>query len=228
METTPKTTKSKPVHGTPCYSKSSPCESSSVQKPKQQMSSSLKERLKRSKRSFTSPVSVAKRLNIDDDQLPSTADKESEHGAKTDRQKNIDINRNERTPSECPETSERTPSECPETRRAGVPGPMPESAQPTPIDLLQLRDQLKREVKERTERLRRLKMVKMYRSKNDLTQLRVLIDKWRSCSQAALYELQSDLPIDGRKASISQLIDLFGVEDSILHFDRTEEDFTNA
>lgn len=118
------------------------------------MSSSLKERLKRSKRSFTSPVSVAKRLNIDDDQLPSTADKETEHGAKTDRQKNIDINRNERTPSEYPET-----------RRAGVPGPMPESAQPTPVDLLQLRDQLKREVKERTERLRRLKMVKMYRSK---------------------------------------------------------------
>ncbi|XP_014010127.2 swi5-dependent recombination DNA repair protein 1 homolog [Salmo salar] len=217
METTPKTTKSKPVYGTPCNLKSSPCESSSVQKPKQQMSSSLKERLKRSKRSFTSPVSVAKRLNIDDDQLPSTADKETEHGAKTDRQKNIDINRNERTPSEYPET-----------RRAGVPGPMPESAQPTPVDLLQLRDQLKREVKERTERLRRLKMVKMYRSKNDLTQLRVLIDKWRRCSQAALYELQSDLPIDGRKASISQLIDLFGVEDSILHFDRTEEDFTNT
>ncbi|XP_021466888.2 swi5-dependent recombination DNA repair protein 1 homolog [Oncorhynchus mykiss] len=217
METTPKTTKSKPVYGTPCYLKSSPCESSSVQKPKQQMSYSLKERLKRSKRSFTSPVSVAKRLNIDDDQLPSTADKETEHGAKTDRLKNIDMNRNEITPSECPET-----------RRAGVPGPMSESAQPTHIDLLQLRDQLKREVKERTERLRRLKMAKMYRSKNDLTQLRVLIDKWRSCSQAALYELQSDLPIDGRKASISQLIDLFGVEDSILHFNRTEEDFTNA
>uniref|UniRef100_A0A4W5MZB1 Swi5-dependent recombination DNA repair protein 1 homolog n=1 Tax=Hucho hucho TaxID=62062 RepID=A0A4W5MZB1_9TELE len=217
METTPKKTKSKPVYGTPCYLKSSPCESSSVQKPKQQMSSSLKERLKRSKRSFTSPVSVAKRLNIDDDQLPSTADKDTEHGAKTDRQKNIDINRNERTPSDCPET-----------RRAGVTGPMPESAQPTPKDLLQLLDQLKSEVKERTETLRRLKMVKMYRSKNDLTQLRVLIDKWRSCSQAALYELQSDLPIDGRKASISQLIDLFGLEDSILHFDRTEDDFTNA
>ncbi|XP_041722648.1 swi5-dependent recombination DNA repair protein 1 homolog isoform X1 [Coregonus clupeaformis] len=220
METTPKTTKSKSVYGTPCYLKSSPCESSnvSVRKPKQQMSSSLKERLKRSRRSFTSPVSVAKRLNIDeDDKLPSTADKKTEHGAKTDRQKNIDINRNDTTPSKCPET-----------RRAGVPCPMPESAQPTPTDLLQLGDQLKREVKERTETLRRLKMVKMYRSKNDLAQLRVLIDKWRSCSQAALYELQSDLPIDGRKASISQLIDLFGLEDRILHFDRTEEDFTNA
>lgn len=55
----------------------------------------------------------------------------------------------------------------------------------------------------------------------------MLIDKWRSCAQAALYALQSDVPIDGQKASLSDLIDLFGLEDRILHFDRTEEDFTS-
>lgn len=61
---------------------------------------------------------------------------------------------------------------------------------------------------------------------NDLTQLQTLVDKWRSCAQAALYELQSEVSIEGRKASLSELIDLFGLEDGILHFDRTEEDFT--
>lgn len=62
---------------------------------------------------------------------------------------------------------------------------------------------------------------------NDLTQLQALIDKWRSCAQAALYELQSEVSIDGGKASLSDLIDLFGLDDGILHFDRTEEDFTS-
>ncbi|KAJ0067041.1 hypothetical protein NL108_007875, partial [Boleophthalmus pectinirostris] len=61
---------------------------------------------------------------------------------------------------------------------------------------------------------------------NNLTQLQSLIDKWRSCAQAALYELQSEVTQDGKKASLSELIDLFGLEDNILHFDRTEEDFT--
>lgn len=62
---------------------------------------------------------------------------------------------------------------------------------------------------------------------NDLTQLQALIDKWRSCAQAALYELQSDVSVDGGKAGLSDLIDLFGLDDGILHFDRTEEDFTS-
>ncbi|XP_010868423.1 swi5-dependent recombination DNA repair protein 1 homolog isoform X2 [Esox lucius] len=164
------------------------------------MSFSLKERLKRSRRSFTSPVSVVKRLKIseDDDQQP---------------QMNID-NRNDTQPTE--------------NRRAEVPGCMPETFQPSSTDLLERQNQLQKEVKERTETLRRLKMVKMYRGKNDLTQLRILIDKWRRCSQAALYDLQSDVLVDGKKTSISQLIDLFGLEDGILHFDRTEEDFTSA
>lgn len=62
---------------------------------------------------------------------------------------------------------------------------------------------------------------------NDLTTLQALIDKWRSCAQAALYELQSDVSIDGGRAGLSDLIDLFGLDDGILHFDRTEEDFTS-
>ncbi|KAJ8013988.1 hypothetical protein DPEC_G00035560 [Dallia pectoralis] len=210
MENAIKTTELSFVFGTPCILESSLCESS-AQKSKQQMSFSLKQRLKRSRRSFTSPASVVKRLKIgeDDDQQSSRAT--PERGTETVTQMNIE-NRNDILHTE--------------NRRAEVPGSISETAQPT--DELELRDQLKKEVKERTETLRRLKMVKMYRSKNDLTQLRVLIDKWRRCSQAALYDLQSDLPVDGKKTSMSQLIDLFGLEDSILHFDRTEEDFTSA
>lgn len=57
--------------------------------------------------------------------------------------------------------------------------------------------------------------------------LQILIDKWRSCAQAALQELQSDVSIHGGKASLSELIDLLGLDGGILHFDRSEEEFTS-
>uniref|UniRef100_UPI003AAEF9A0 swi5-dependent recombination DNA repair protein 1 homolog n=1 Tax=Centroberyx gerrardi TaxID=166262 RepID=UPI003AAEF9A0 len=210
MEITRKAAKLKSVYSTPCTSvESSPYEPKE-EKCNHKLSASLRERLKRSRRSFTSPFSVAKRLCVDDEeedgqQVPADS-KETVSNPPQDTQ-NVDINRNE-----VRSVSER------------VPGLIPEPTHPPSIDLL--RDKLTREVREKMETLRRLKMVKMYRSKNDLTQLQILIDKWRSCAQAALYELQTDLPIDGRKASLSQLIDLFGLDDSILHFDRTEDDFT--
>uniref|UniRef100_A0A3Q2DYD7 Uncharacterized protein n=1 Tax=Cyprinodon variegatus TaxID=28743 RepID=A0A3Q2DYD7_CYPVA len=58
-------------------------------------------------------------------------------------------------------------------------------------------------------------------SSEDLAQVSLTL-----CAQAALYELQSELPIEGRKAEPSELIDLFGLDDSILRFDRVEGDFT--
>lgn len=44
-------------------------------------------------------------------------------------------------------------------------GPIPEPSHPPPTSLLQQREQLKKEVKDKTETLRRLNMVKMYRGK---------------------------------------------------------------
>uniref|UniRef100_A0A3Q3MU30 Swi5-dependent recombination DNA repair protein 1 homolog n=1 Tax=Mastacembelus armatus TaxID=205130 RepID=A0A3Q3MU30_9TELE len=177
----------------------------------QKLSSSLKERLKRTRRSFTSPFSVAKRLCVvdlkEDDQQVSADPQETVNPQLIKHC--VDVNSNEAKLG-----SER------------FSGPFSEPAQGPSQDFAQKLDQVRKEVKDKTETLRRLKMVKMYRSKNDLTQLQTLIDKWRSCAQAALYELQSEVPIDGRKASLSELIDLFGLDDSILHFDRTEEDFT--
>ncbi|XP_058508070.1 swi5-dependent recombination DNA repair protein 1 homolog [Solea solea] len=212
MEITPKSVKVKSVFSpfSPCGSvESSPCENKE-QKPHQKLSSSLKERLKRSRRSFTSPFSVAKRLCVDDSE-------ESGQRVPADSQKSVhnppldfDENRNDTRSG-----SER------------FSGPVPESTHLPSEDVEQRRGPLRKEVKDKTETLRRLKMVKMYRSKNDLTQLQSLIDKWRSCAQAALCELQSDVLIDGQKASLPQLIDHFGLEDRLLHFDRTEEDFTS-
>ncbi|XP_036430583.1 swi5-dependent recombination DNA repair protein 1 homolog [Colossoma macropomum] len=182
---------------------------SSVGKP---MSAALKARLKRARPSFTSPLSVVKRLKIDEDELPQPLKEETDQTGPPEKEAEIDVNRNEtmRDLKDCLRSFESDP------------------LQLSRSELHQLREKLKKDAKKKSETLRRLKMVKMYRTKNDLTQLQDLIDKWRHCAQAVLYELQTELPTDGRKASLSQLIDHFGLEDGILHFDRTEDNFTDS
>lgn len=104
------------------------------------MSAALKDRLKRARRSFTSPLSVVKRLKIDEDEFPQASNKESTPGV-------FDVNRNE-------------------TRREeSLKSLGPDCPQQSQCELLQLREKLKKEVKQKTEILRRLKMVKMYRKK---------------------------------------------------------------
>ncbi|KAM9847413.1 swi5-dependent recombination DNA repair protein 1 homolog [Aulostomus maculatus] len=204
MEVTPKSVQLKSVDYSPCGSLS--C--GSKETPRQELSASLKARLKRSRRSFTSPFSVAKRLCVDvEDGRQVSADPQETVNNPPVIPQCVDVRRKEAGSS-----SERFPGTIPDH------SPSKEVAQK--------RDTLSKEVKDKMETLRRLKMVKMYRSKNDLAQLQTLIDKWRSCAQAALLELQSDFHIDGRTASLSELMDLFSLDDRILHFDRTEEDFT--
>ncbi|XP_063347663.1 swi5-dependent recombination DNA repair protein 1 homolog [Pelmatolapia mariae] len=207
MEITPKAAKLQRDYCSPCSSvESSPCDYKEKHQPK--LSASLRERLKRSRRSFISPLSVAKRLCVDEEENGQQVSADSQQPVNNPPVvlSSVDVNRNE----------ERAGSKT-------LSGPAPKSTQYPSGDFAQ---RLRKEVKDKTETLRRLKMVKMYRSKNDLTHLQTLIDKWRHCAQAALYELQSEVPIDGRKASLSELIDLFNLDDIILHFDRTEEDFT--
>lgn len=117
----------------------------------QKLSSSLRERLKRSRRSFTSPFSVAKRLCVDD---------EEENGQQVSADSretvnnppliipNVDVNRNEARSG-----SER------------FSGTIPQPTHPPSEDFAQQREQLRKEVKDKMETLRRLKMVQMYRSK---------------------------------------------------------------
>ncbi|KAM9804401.1 swi5-dependent recombination DNA repair protein 1 homolog [Neosynchiropus ocellatus] len=196
MEVTPKS-KFKSACLSPC-GPMLPCE------PKEQLSASLKERLKRTRRSFNAPSSVAKRLCVDEEDgqpvskdSQETSEKSSLITSFVDANSNIALSSNDRLVGR--------DSKC----------------------FPQQRELLLREVRDKTETLRRLKMVKMYRSKNDLAQLQTLIDKWRSCAQAALHELQADVPVNGEKPGLSDLMDLFGLDDRILHFDRALEDFTS-
>lgn len=120
--------------------------------PHQHLSSSLKERLKRSRRSFTSPFSVAKRLCVDDDEH-GRKKQVSNHSRDTVNNPSpvfpgVDINRNVAKSG-----SERTS------------GLFPIATHPPVNAVAQELDQLRKVVKDKMETLRRLKMVKMYRSK---------------------------------------------------------------
>ncbi|KAK2896718.1 hypothetical protein QQF64_005742 [Cirrhinus molitorella] len=202
METTP--IKLTPANETtPNTAQSSSKRSSSAKS----MSSSLREKLKRSRQTFTSPLSVVKRLKIEDDNQPQTSQPgHTNHSYTDDRDPDIDVNRN----------GMREQRDC-----------LLYTDEPAQKDSIQQCEELRKAVKEKSETLRRLKMVKMYRKKNDLTQLQRLVDKWRSCAQSVLCELQSELPTEGKQLSLSQLIDNLGLDDKLLHFDRTEEDFTD-
>lgn len=113
------------------------------------MSATLKARLKRARASFTSPFSVVKRLKIDEDESPQTSKEDVEQTVTTEKEAEIDVNRNE---------SIRDFKDC-------LKSLVSDCSQLSESELLQLRETLKEDVKEKSETLRRLKMVKMYRKK---------------------------------------------------------------
>ncbi|NWV64133.1 SFR1 protein, partial [Malurus elegans] len=191
------------------------------------MSASLRERLRKTRRSFNANFTVAKRLKIDPEEKDSTsADTECLSETSTDcyrlqdGSKNLEGNGSGHTHFKSP-LQESDP--CGSAENLHVPQ----------VDLGQqqsLEEKLKlvKQVQEKEELLRRLKLVKMYRSKNNLNDLQALIVKWRSSTQLMLYELQSAFSADGKKVSLTQLIDTFGLEDQLLHYSRTEEDFVDV
>ncbi|XP_069467844.1 swi5-dependent recombination DNA repair protein 1 homolog isoform X2 [Ambystoma mexicanum] len=194
----------------------------------QPMSATLRERLKKTRRSFNTFSTVAKRLKVDYDgnDNPTSADVSSlntntpvkqEHAE--ERSTAATILKRPQQGLDCwkhkPQTFPNSPK--PVSLRFGVKHP----------ELLEEKKRLMKQVQQKEELLRRLKMVKMYRSKNNLTELQSLIEKWRSISQQLLYELQSALSLEGQKLSLSQLIDSCGLEDSLLHYNRAEEDFVD-
>lgn len=124
----------------------------------QKLSSSLRERLKRSRRSFTSPFSVAKRLCVDDD------DEEEEDGRQVSAESRETVNN---PPLIIPKVDVNRHGERSGSERFS--GPVPGPTRPPSKDFAQQRDQLRKEVKDKMETLRRLKMVQMYRSKVSAT-----------------------------------------------------------
>lgn len=108
----------------------------------QSMSSSLREKLKRSRHSFRSPLSVVKRLKIEDENQPQTSQLEDTNLSVTDdRDPDTDVNQNDM----------REQRDC--------------SHHTAQKDLIQQCEELRKAVKEKSETLRRLKMVRMYRKK---------------------------------------------------------------
>ncbi|KAM9325059.1 swi5-dependent recombination DNA repair protein 1 homolog [Gastrophryne carolinensis] len=187
---------------------------------KQPMSSTLRERLRKMRRSFNTPCTVAKRLKIDceESEIPS--------GLIT------------RDPSPPRPPTEGSVSTVPVTTAASSVGDgfaeRPTSEEVTePVtpgsvsrqDLLQQKRKLLKQVEDKEEVLRRLKLVKLYRSKNNLTELQTLIQKWRKSSQLLLFELQTALTTENTKVSLTQLIESCGLDEKLLHYNRTEEDF---
>ncbi|KAM6266089.1 swi5-dependent recombination DNA repair protein 1 homolog isoform 1-T4 [Porphyrio hochstetteri] len=194
---------------------------------KQPMSAALRERLRKTRRSFNANFTVAKRLKID-----------------TDERNSADADKGflPRTNTDCPRLQDGSENlERNSTGHICFKSPLQESdlsgsaenAHVLQADLSQQQSleekvRLVKQVQEKEELLRRLKLVKMYRSKNNLSELQALIVKWRSSTQLMLYELQAAFSADGKKVSLTQLIDTFGLEDQLLHYSRTEEDFVDA
>ncbi|KAM4775664.1 swi5-dependent recombination DNA repair protein 1 homolog [Cyanocitta cristata] len=194
---------------------------------KQQMSAALRERLRKTRRSFNASFTVAKRLKIDMEEkdsagadtgcLPETS---TNCSTLQDGSENLEGNSTGHT---CCKSPLQESDPCGSAENLGV----------LQVDLgqqqsLEEKVKLVKQVQEKEELLRRLKLVKMYRSKNNLSELQALIAKWRSSTQMMLYELQSAFSADGKKVSLTQLIDTFGLEDQLLHYSRTEEDFVDA
>ncbi|XP_078268912.1 swi5-dependent recombination DNA repair protein 1 homolog [Rhinoraja longicauda] len=237
--------------GSPCEPVSADRLGTDVQTPvhskmvvKTPMSASLRERLKKTRRSFNAPFVMPKRLKVDGEDSG-----HSETGVDLGISQLIGETRaagrsgSIKTESACQklvggrlDTSAEGDGLSPGASRAALqhawtpgksPGPHPVTVSTEQQELLEEKDRLQREVREKEELLRRLKMVEMYRAKNNLAELGSLIEKWRKSSQTLMYELQQTLSIDN-KPSLGQLIDSLAVEDRLLHYNRLEDEFTDT
>ncbi|XP_043568825.1 swi5-dependent recombination DNA repair protein 1 homolog [Chiloscyllium plagiosum] len=204
------------------------------------LSASLRERLKKSRRPFNFPFVVPKRLKIDSQsegggnadpgtevggsQIPDTC---AQNGVITETESLCN-----KMMDKQPDTSAVDREEaCLRVQHAAEQNIQTSAKSPNLIpekqQLLEEKERLQREVREKEELLRRLKMVQMYRTKNNLAELGSLIQKWRKSSQTLLYELQIALCSDS-KPTLTQLIDSLAIEDRLLHYSRLEEDFTDG
>ncbi|XP_042545570.1 swi5-dependent recombination DNA repair protein 1 homolog isoform X1 [Dipodomys spectabilis] len=194
---------------------------------KQPMSATLRERLRKTRSSFSSYCSVVKRLKVENEENEAVLEKQAS-SAGGNSFKHID--------SECEENKffennfkniHACESKLFDT--GSYTALQNDFVDENPKEgLKEEKAQLVKQIQEKEELLRRLKLVKMYRSKNDLSQLQLLIKKWRNCSQLLLYELQSAMSEENKKLSLTQLIDYYGLDDKLLHYNRSEEEFLDA
>ncbi|KAF0871923.1 SFR1 protein, partial [Crocuta crocuta] len=197
----------------------------------QPMSATLRERLRKTRSSFNSCDSVVKRLKVENEENDQTVSKKpassteenclefQENFKHTDREFESTYLKNTFKNISASESQSLDTKSCSDLQSDFVNEDLPKQG------LSEERAKLVKQIEEKEDLLRRLKLVKMYRSKNDLSQLQSLIQKWRSCSQLLLHELQSALCEENKKLSLTQLIDHYGLDDKLLHYNRNEEEF---
>ncbi|CAH6943435.1 Sfr1 [Phodopus roborovskii] len=193
----------------------------------QPMSGTLKERLKKARPSSHSFCSVVKRLKVEKEENDETV---SEPGVSS-REKSYSESQGSLKRKDS--ASEKDSSENTNTCKFKPLDTGSSSAFQSDFESEDTKERLKEEkaklakqVQEKEELLRRLKLVKMYRIKNNLSELEMLIKKWRKCSQQLLYELQEVMSEDDEKLSLTELIDYYGVDEKVVHYNRSEEEFT--
>ncbi|KAI4530523.1 hypothetical protein MG293_019412 [Ovis ammon polii] len=199
---------------------------------KQPMSATLRERLRKTRSSFNSCYSVVKRLKVESEENDQTFSQKSAPSTEEnclefhEKFKHIDSEFEESTYLKdtfkninvC-ESKSLDAEPCSDLQNDFM------NENLAKHELNKEKAELMKQIHEKEDLLRRLKLVKMYRSKNDLSQLQLLIEKWRSCSQQLLYELQSAMSEENKKLSLTQLIDHYGLDDKLLHYNRNEEEF---
>ncbi|CAH2322429.1 Hypothetical predicted protein [Pelobates cultripes] len=192
----------------------------------QPMSATLRERLRKTRRSFSSACPVVKRLKIDSEDIEGSMTNNSNVYEKCeDSLENVKntvlsgaVHSNIQTGDVVSPPDRTSLESLPQTTKDRSTGY---------LEMVELKRRLLKRVEDKEEFLRRLKMVKLYRSKNNLTELHSLIEKWRKSSQQVLYELQTTLSTENSKISLTQLIENCNLDDKLLQYNRAEEDFEN-
>ncbi|XP_067134974.1 swi5-dependent recombination DNA repair protein 1 homolog [Centruroides vittatus] len=111
-----------------------------------------------------------------------------------------------------------------ETRKHNIPIPSRnENFTNSESDLILELKLLKDRVSKKEEILRKLNMVKTYHTKNNLTKLTELIEKWRNVAQDSLKELQTKLP--GPQQNLNKLVCDLQIDHKLIKYDFDEEDF---
>ncbi|KAE8590424.1 hypothetical protein XENTR_v10018062 [Xenopus tropicalis] len=189
--------------------------------PKQPMSATLRERLRKTRRSFNGAFSVAKRLKVDCEENESSSDCPNNN---LPSHKDSELNA---TKTDVNFVSVEDVHRLSSGTSSAASSPINSKDSFHHQEMLQEKKLLLKKVKEKEDTLRRLKMAKLYRSKNNLSELQSLIEKWRKGSQLLLYELQAALSAENNKVTLTQLIESCGLDEKLLHYSRTEEDFTD-
>lgn len=173
------------------------------------MSSSLKEKLKRLHRLSFSPVS-------------SSVQKVSIKGTKINTSESESLNR-QLDFKKSTKSENIKDTEMPSNKQEHFENDITKNENSNKNEILLELKQLKAVISEKEEILRKLNMVKTYHSKNNLTKLTELIEKWRGVAQDSLKELHNRIPEP--KGNLSKLIHNLQIDPKLINYNSDDDDF---